>query len=150
MPQSLAKIYVHIVFSTKLRESWLTEKIQPELYAYMAGILKTWESPGIQIGGMPDHVHILSMLSKNHAACKVVEEVKKGSSKWIKTKGAEFKNFSWQNGYGIFSISPSHVDKVKTYIENQKEHHRRTIFMDEFRKLLKKYDIPYDERYVWD
>lgn len=150
MPQSLAKIYVHIVFSTRRRENWLSENIQPELYAYMAGILKNWDSPAIQIGGMPDHIHILCMLSRNYTVCKVVEKVKKGSSKWIKTMGAGFKNFSWQNGYGIFSISPSHLDKVKAYIENQQKHHQRIKFMDEFRKLLKKYDIPYDERYVWD
>lgn len=150
MAQSLCQVYLHIVFSTKHRTPWIAEKIQPELYAYMATILKTCNSPAILINGLEDHVHLLSFLSKNIAISKLLEEVKKRSSKWIKTKGKKLENFQWQNGYGAFSVSPSHVEAVTQYIRNQKEHHRKTTFQDEYRVLLKKHDLPCDERYVWD
>jgi REP element-mobilizing transposase RayT len=150
MAQSLSKIYLHIIFSTKKRHPWIVEKIQSELYAYMAAVLKSWDSPVIIIGGMPDHTHILSLLSKNHPVSKVIEQAKKKTSKWIKTKDKEFSNFYWQNGYGVFSVSQSQLGTVRNYIENQKEHHKRMSFKDEYRSFLKKYEIPYDERYVWD
>lgn len=102
MPQSLAKNLVHLVFSTKNRTPWLTDGIRRELYAYMAGILNQWKSPAIVIGGVADHVHILFSLSKNHALAKVIEEVKKGASKWLKQQSIEFRNFHWQAGYGAF------------------------------------------------
>ena len=97
-----------------------------------------------------DHVHILFSLSKNYPLMKIVEEVKKGSSKWIKTKGPAFHKFQWQNGYGGFSVSQSGVDAVKRYIAGQEEHHRSVTFQEEFGKFLRKYQIEYDERYVWD
>ncbi len=150
MAQSLSQIYVHIVFSTKNRTPWIDANIKNELYAYMATVLKTHESPAIIIGGIADHVHILSRMSKNIAPAKLLEMVKKRSSKWIKTKGEKYVKFGWQNGYGVFSVSQSHVERVRKYIENQEEHHRRKNFQNEFRSLLEKYEISYDERYVWD
>jgi len=150
MPQSLSKILVHIIFSTKNRQSLLPEKIRPELYSYLASVLQRCESPALKIGGIADHVHILCSLSKNYALAKIVEEFKKSSSKWLKTKGAEFQSFFWQNGYGVFSVSQSDIDVVIRYIEKQEEHHRVMTFQEEYRKFLEKYRVPYDERYVWD
>ena len=150
MGQSLVKNYIHIVFSTKHRQPLITEGIENELYAYLGGICKNLECHPIKVGGYTDHIHILCMLSKKIALMKLLEEVKSHSSKWIKTKGEEFGNFYWQDGYGAFSVNPSEVDRVINYIANQKEHHSKKIFQDEFRAFLKKYQVEYDERYVWD
>jgi REP element-mobilizing transposase RayT len=150
MAQSLAKNLIHLVFSTKQRKGHLTDSIRPPLFAYMAGILRKLDSPAVVIGGVVDHVHILFQLSKNHALAKAVEEVKAGSSLWIKSQDRMFEAFYWQAGYGAFSVSESNVDQVRRYIENQEEHHRTTTFQDEFRALLERHGIAFDERYVWD
>ena len=150
MSQSLTKIYLHIVFSTKNRTPLILDSVKPELFAYMASILKVLASPALKIGGVSNHVHILCIQSKNIATSKLLEEVKKRSSKWIKTKGEEYANFRWQGGYSAFSISESHVNAVSQYIANQKEHHKKRTFKDEVRILLKKYRIDHDERYIWD
>lgn len=151
MPQSLAQLFIHVVFSTKHRQPFITEKIEPELYAYIAKILyDECYSPAVIIGGDRDHVHVLFAQSRIWSIAKIVELIKKRSSKWIKTKGNEFAFFQWQTGYGGFSVSRSNVPTVKQYIANQKEHHRRQSYEDEFRLFLKKHDIEYDERYVWD
>jgi REP element-mobilizing transposase RayT len=138
------------VFSTKNRTPCLDAAIRPEVYSYLAGILQNWERPAIIIGGVADHVHVLFGLSKNVALCKAVEEVKRGSSKWIKTKGIAFSDFYWQNGYGAFSVSPSNVEAVRRYIANQDEHHKKVTFQDEFREFCRKHGVEWDERYVWD
>ncbi len=150
MSQSLVKNLIHLVFSTKHRNPWLVPEIHHELYAYQSGIFKQWDSPALVIGGVEDHVHVLVSLSKNHAIKKIVEEVKKGSSKWLKTKGKRFAGFYWQAGYAGFSVSQSNIEKVETYIRNQAEHHKRMAFQDEVRKLLRSHEIEFDERYVWD
>jgi len=150
MAQSLAKNILHLIFSTKNREPILTADIRPKLHSYMGGILRQWESPAILMNSVADHIHILFYLSKNHALKKVVEEVKKGSSKWIKTKGPHFAKFYWQAGYGAFSVSQSNVHVVKRYVENQEGRHRKVGFQDEFRTFLRKHEIEYDERHVWD
>lgn len=150
MPQSLTKIYIHQVFSTKYRQHILSPDIQPELYSYLGGICKNLECYPIKIGGYTDHVHILSVLSKKITLIKLLEEVKKSSSKWIKTKGERFANFHWQNGYGAFSVNPAEVGVVSEYIERQAEHHKRATFQDEYRLYLKDFEVEYDERYVWD
>ena len=149
MPQSLSSILIHLIFSTKNREPFLTPEIDAELYPYMATILKAMKSPALIINGT-DHIHALLSLSRVVTIAALVEEVKTESSKWIKTKGREFRNFYWQSGYGAFSISQSQVPTVKRYIGRQKEHHRRVTFQDEYRKFLKLYEVEYDERYVWD
>jgi putative transposase len=148
MPQSLANLLVHVIFSTKERRPLIDDPVRAQLHGYMAGILKGIESPALIINSVPDHVHILCAMSKNIAACKLVEEVKTGSSKWMKTQGVPL--FGWQNGYGAFSVSQSGADEVRRYIENQQAHHHKTGFQDEFRRFLEKYRVPYDERYVWD
>ena len=150
MPQSLAKILTHIVFSTKQRSPYLSKDICTELYPYIAKILINQNCYPIEIGGVSDHLHVLCAISKNISASKLIEELKTTSSKWIKTKNNDLVNFHWQSGYGIFSISPKHADVVKTYITNQEKHHQQITFQDEFRRLLDKYNITYDERYVWD
>ncbi len=150
MGQSLVKNYIHIIFSTRYREPIIHQSVENELYRYIGGICKEMECPPIKIGGYTDHVHLLCMLSKKIALMDLLEEVKSHSSKWIKTKSVELKNFYWQNGYGAFSVNPSEIDRVITYIENQKEHHRKKTFQDEYRAFLKKYKVEYDERYIWE
>jgi len=150
MGQSLVKNYIHLIFSTKHREPLIQPPIETELHSYLGGICNNLECIPIVIGGYTDHIHILCLLSKKIALVKLVEEVKSHSSKWIKTKGKEYDNFYWQDGYGAFSINPSEVDTVVAYISNQQEHHRNKTFQEEYRAFLKKYQVSYDERYVWD
>lgn len=150
MAQSLSKILVHLIFSTKGRESLIKDDIRDELHRYMAAVLKELDSPAILINSVEDHIHILFSLSKNTSVSKVVEEIKKASSKWIKTKGNSNSGFHWQNGYGAFSVSQSNAPDVKKYIAGQREHHHRKTFQDEFREFLQRYEVQYDERYVWD
>lgn len=150
MSQSLVRNYMHIVFSTKHRQKFITEEIENDLYKYLGGISNNLECVPVKIGGYFDHVHLLILLSKNIALVKYIEKIKSNSSKWIKTQGEDFKNFYWQGGYGAFSVNPSEVDVVIKYIENQKEHHRTRTFQEEYRAFLKKYKVEYDERYVWD
>jgi REP element-mobilizing transposase RayT len=149
MSQSLVKNLVHLIFSTKHREQTIVDSVRPQLHAYMAGILRDLGSPATTINSVPDHVHILFDLDKNQALKKVVMEVKRGSSIWIKTQGA-FDDFHWQRGYGAFSIGQSAVAEVTEYIAKQAEHHHNRSFQDEFRAFLHRYEVPYDERYVWD
>lgn len=151
MPQSLVQNLVHMVFSTKHRMPWIPEGMRDRLYAYQAGIYKQWESPALAIGGVDDHVHSLISLSKNHALKKAVEEVKKGSSKWMKTdSGMGNLEFYWQNGYAAFSVSHTNCERVKRYIHNQHEHHRQKTFQEELREFFRSQGIEFDERYVWD
>lgn len=150
MSQSLAKNLIHLIYSTKNRTPCLTPEIRKSLYAYKAGILKEWKSPALAIGGVADHVHVLFSLSKNYALTKVVEEVKKGSSKWLKTQGTAFRAFYWQAGYGAFSVSHSNVEQVRQYIERQEQHHRRRPFQDEFREFAIRHEVTFDERHLWD
>lgn len=150
MPQSLARILVHIIFSTKNRSPFIQLGIEKELFAYQAAVLRNCGSPALIINGTEDHVHILCSLSRTMAISDLVAEVKKRSSKWIKTKGEVHVGFAWQNGYGAFSIGESAVAELKRYIARQKEHHRRRSFQEEFRAILKQYGVEYDEKYVWD
>jgi putative transposase len=150
MPQSLVKNLLHLVFSTKHRKLWIPPTVRERLYAYQAGIFKEWDSPALAIGGVEDHVHALFALSKNHPLTKIVEEVKKGSSKWMKSEDTGNAEFYWQNGYAAFSVSQSNVAAVRRYIENQAEHHRKMTFQDELRALFKRHQVTFDEQYVWD
>jgi REP-associated tyrosine transposase len=148
MPQSLAKNLIHLVYSTKQRKPLITTEKQAGLFAYQAGIYKQWDSPALVIGGVEDHVHALFQLSKNHALKKIVEEVKKSSSKWMKTQGAE--GFYWQGGYAAFSVSQSNVESVRHYIETQEDHHQKMSFQDELRLICQRHGVVMDERYAWD
>jgi putative transposase len=150
MSQSLVKILIHLVYSTKHRQPWNIKTHREGLFAYQAGIYKEWDSPALAIGGTDDHVHALFVLSKNHPLKKIVEEVKKGSSKWAKIEGPKNADFYWQAGFAAFSVSQSNLDEVRKYIENQEEHHRRMTFQDGLRALYNRHGIAFDERYVWD
>jgi REP element-mobilizing transposase RayT len=150
MSQSLTQLYLHIVFSTKNHVPFIKPSIRNELFNYLGGILNNIECHPIKIGGVDDHIHILCRLSKKITIIKLLEEIKKSSSKWIKTKGEKFVKFHWQDGYGTFTVSPTGVDSVRLYIDNQEEHHSNTKFKDEFIELLKTNNTDYDERYLWD
>ncbi|SRR5258708_3540898 len=150
MPQSLSRILVHLVFSTKNRERFLTTALQTELHPYLAGVLKGIDCPSLQVGGVEDHVHLFYGLSRTRTIADIVETVKTSSSKWIKTKGAALAGFHWQSGYGAFSVSQSDADAVAAYVVNQAKHHQKMSFQDEYRRLLERYKVQFDERYVWD
>ena len=150
MAQSLAKVVVHVIFGTKERRPLITDQVREELHAYLVGIAKTVDSPTILVNSTIDHVHILLSLSRKYSIADVIEELKKGSSKWIKTKSPAFRDFYWQAGYGVFSVSESNITQVRDYIASQEAHHCKMTFQEEFREFLEKYKVAYDERYVWD
>ena len=151
MGQSLVTNLIHLVYSTKNRNLWIPESRAEKLYAYQSGIFKAHSCQAIIIGGVEDHVHALFSLSKNVALKDLIEEVKKGSSKWMKsTDGTGNPKFKWQAGYGAFSVSVSNREIVKQYIKNQKEHHQKLSFPDELRRLFDRHEMEFDERYVWD
>lgn len=150
MSQSLSNIIVHLVFSTKERRPLLRDAERGELHAYITGTLKNLESPVIQINSVRDHVHVLFVQSKNYAPAKIIEQLKSSSSGWIKTLNDCYSNFAWQNGYGEFSVSPTHVEAVREYIRNQAEHHKQEDFQTEYRRFCEKDGKPLDERYAWD
>ena len=149
MPQSLSKIWTHLIFSCKDRYPFLSDAtIRSEMHTYLASILKAHNCPTLIVGGVADHVHALFVLSKNESIANIVYELKRSSSKWAKTQG--LRKFHWQSGYGAFSVSESHVERAQAYIARQEQHHRRKTFEEEFREFLKKYNVDYDERYLWD
>ncbi|HLX61451.1 MAG TPA: IS200/IS605 family transposase [Planctomycetota bacterium] len=150
MSQSLSKILLHAVFSTKHRAPSITPEIEPRLHAYMAGILENLESHAIRIGGVVDHVHVLFRLSKNRSVSDVLGKLKANSSSWMKDQGRIHAGFHWQNGYGNFSIGESAIDGVVQYIDNQKERHKTMTFEEELKRLLDLYHMEYDERYLRD
>ena len=150
MSQSLARLHVHLIFSTKNRERALHDQIRESLHAYVAVVLQRLECPPTLISSVEDHVHILFELARTVNVSQVVEDVKKSSSKWIKTKGAEFSGFAWQAGYAAFAVSESNSQAVRDYIANQREHHRQKSFQEEYRAFLERHHVAYDERYVWD
>ena len=150
MPKSISQLYIHLIFSTKGRHPFLDDSIRSRVFAYMATVLRDMDSPFLRVGGVEDHVHIVMDIGKKHAPVAFVEKVKKESSKFIKTRGPEYQGFYWQRGYGMFSVSPPHLDKVIGYVENQKEHHRHKTFQEEYREFLNRYGVSYDERHIWD
>ncbi|MGB6220619.1 IS200/IS605 family transposase [Haloferula sp.] len=151
MPQSLARVYLHIVFSTKNRESiFRTKELRDESHAYLAGVVKKLGCQAVEIGGMADHVHLLVVQSRTITIADLVKETKRVSTGWIQEKGGVFTNFRWQAGYGVFSVSQSNVEAVAEYVRNQEEHHRRMTFQDEYRALLKKHAVVVEEMHLWD
>ena len=148
MPQSLSSVIVHLIFSTKDRYPFLGEESAPHIHAYMATVLRDMGSQAFRVGGVADHVHIACTLPRTVSQSELVNKVKVTSSKWAKEQGKTA--FAWQNGYGIFSISHPHLGALLAYIDGQAEHHRVKPFQEEFRAFLEKYNVPYDERYVWE
>jgi len=150
MANSYTQILIHYIFSTKNREKWILEKFEKRIWQYMGGIAKKNKIIPYCIGGVDDHVHLLLSLPRTLSIAEAIKLIKGGSSSWIHSEFPALKNFFWQEGYGAFSVSYSGIDKVKQYILNQREHHHRQTFKDEYLAFLKKYNVPYDERYVWD
>jgi putative transposase len=150
MPQSLSKVILHIIFSTKNREPWLESKVRPRMHAYLATICRDLGAEFVHVGGFADHVHIVTTLPRTVSQAQLIEQIKKVSSKWIKTLDAQYRGFFWQRGYGAFSVSPSQLDAVLQYINAQEEHHRTRTFQEEYRELLRKHGVDFDERFVWD
>ena len=150
MAQTLTSLLVHLVFSTKNRADLITLEIESRLFAYIGGVIKNEKSLLLASGGTMNHVHLLLSLSKNTALSALVKEIKQSSSKWIKTQGQEFADFQWQEGYGAFTIGQSQVETLRGYLAKQKAHHQRQSFEDELREVLTRYEVAYDERYLWD
>ena len=150
MSQSLAHIVVHLVFSTKGRRPLLRDEDRGELHAYITGVLKNHDSPLIEINSVRDHLHVLFIQSKNYAPAKIVEQVKTASSAWIKSCHSWYSDFAWQNGYGEFSVSASHIEPVREYIRGQETHHKQEDFQTEYRRFCERNGKPLDERYAWD
>jgi putative transposase len=150
MAQSLAKVYLHLIFSTKDRVRVLPDDVRPALHDYMGGILRDADCASVEINTEPDHAHVLFLLSRTATISNVVRDLKKGSTNWIREQHAQLRNFYWQHGYGAFSVSTSNVEAVGEYIRNQRDLHQKQSFQDEFRAFLRKHDVEFDERYVWD
>lgn len=150
MAQTLFSSYFHIVFSTKNRFDFIRPEIEDELFAYVGGIIRNFDGRLLKAGGTSNHDHLLVSMSKNYLVPDLIGAVKRDSSKWIKTKGAMYSKFVWQDGYSAFSVGQAQIAMVEKYIANQKEHHKKKLFEDEMRGFYRKYKIDFDERYVWD
>lgn len=150
MPQSLSKVILHIIFSTKDREPWLDSDVRPRMHAYLATICRDLGADLAHVGGVADHVHIITTLPRTLSQAELIEQIKKTSSKWIKTLDGRFRGFFWQRGYGAFSMSPSQLDALLQYVNNQQKHHLTRTFQEEYRDLLGKHGVDFDERYIWD
>jgi len=150
MPQSLALVIVHVIFSTHDRRPLLQHPVRHDLHAYLAARARDIGCECYGVGGVADHVHLAVRLSRTVTVAKLVEELKTSSSKWLKTQSPVLKLFSWQSGYGAFSVGPADLPALRRYIDEQETHHQKTTFQDEFRLLLKKYGVEHDERYMWD
>jgi REP element-mobilizing transposase RayT len=150
MGSTLTNLVYHIIFSTKVRESLITHEIRDELYSYIGGIVKGEGGILFQIGGTSDHIHLLIKLNPVHTLSGVMKKIKGNSSKWINAKKRLMGKFSWQKGYGAFSVSESQIQVVARYIKDQENHHKKLTFQDEFRVILERHQIEYDERYLWN
>ena len=150
MPQSLSLNLIHLVFSTKDRMPLLSPGIRPQLNAYLATVARHGDGECYRVGGVEDHVHLALRLSRTVRLADLVSELKTSSSKWLKEQSPALSKFSWQRGYGAFSIGPKDLEAVLSYIDGQEEHHRTKTFQEEYRGFLKHYGIEFDERYVWD
>lgn len=150
MSQSLAAIHVHLVFSTKDRQPLLSKEIWAPLHAELGAISKNLGCQPIISGGVEDHIHLLGNMGRSISVADWVKELKRVSNLWLKDQGREFESFEWQGGYGAFSVSHSHLGIVEEYIINQEDHHRKYTYKEELKALLKKHEIAFDERYLWD
>ncbi len=150
MPQSLAQIYLHLVFGTKNRSPWVRDAVRDSLHSYIARVLTNLGCKAVLINSVDDHIHLLFGLGRTVSVSHVVEEVKSSSSKWLKTQPCVDSGFGWQSGYGVFSVSASNIGAVRDYVAKQREHHHVRSFQDEVRVMLQKHGVEYDERYVWD
>ena len=150
MPQSIVKMFAHIVFSTKNREHFIHSDVEDGLFGYIHGIVENNNAKLIIANGTSDHIHLLVSLPKKIDIPELIGDIKRDSSVWIKKQDSQFSNFYWQRGYGAFSVGQLEIDVVKNYIAKQKEHHKNKDFKTEYRGFLKKYEVDFDEQYVWD
>ena len=150
MPQSLSLVIVHVIFSTKDRFPFIEPAVRTALHGYLATVARNAGCEAYRIGGVADHVHSAIRLSRTLTVADLVETLKTSSSEWMKTQAADLADFSWQRGYGCFSVGPSDLEALRAYIDDQENHHHTRTFQDEFRIFLNKYGVSYDEAYVWD
>jgi putative transposase len=150
MPQSLSNMLVHLVFSTKGRKPMILDEFRDNLHAYIGGVIRNHNGVLLRAGSVDDHIHCLIALPRTISPADLVKDIKSSSSKWIKEQFGNLPTFAWQNGYGLFSISPSHKPALEEYLNNQKEHHKTTSFEDEYRRILRENGIEWNEQYVWD
>ena len=150
MSQSLSSLIFHFVFSTKHRRHQIPREIQPRLHKFIAGTLRSRQSKLLAAGGMPDHLHLLASLNRQISVSDALQKIKSNSSRWIHESFPELNRFAWQNGYAAFSVSFSHIEHVKRYIQNQERHHRKRTFKEELLLLLKEHLVEFDQRYLWD
>jgi REP element-mobilizing transposase RayT len=147
MPQTYTRLLYHVVFSTKNREPWIDPAWRDELHAYIGGILNNRKGQLLAAGGVPDHIHLLVRLAAVRSVSDVVRDIKSNSSGWLHQRGV--RPFDWQDGYGVFTLSPAAIPGVTAYINNQAQHHAVTPFRDEFLRLLSEHEVEYDEKYLW-
>ena len=150
MPQSLSQVIVHIIFSTKDRHRWLDDYIAPRMHAYLATISRDCSSEAYRVGGVADHVHLAVRLGRTISQADLIEKMKTASSGWVKKQKDIYNNFHWQRGYGAFSIGFSQLEALIHYIDTQADHHHTMTFQEEYREVLRKYNIEFDEQYVWE
>jgi len=151
MPQSLSVVYLHLVFSTKDRRPFFRDNTTREsLHAYLGAVAKELDCVPIQVGGVEDHIHLLARFGRKITQAEWVKELKRVSNLWLKEQGPEFADFEWQAGYAIFSVSHSNLDAVRQYVTAQEEHHQKMSFQDELRAMLKKHELTWDEKYLWE
>ncbi len=149
MAGSYISAYVHYVFSTKNHRKQIVPDLEPRLWAYIGGIARQHKMKALAINGTYDHAHLMISLPSTISIAKAIQLIKGNSSKWVHDSFPKYKNFEWQDGYGAFTVSRSQINKVISYIKNQKEHHQKTTFQEEFLALLKKHNIEYNEQYIW-
>lgn len=150
MPNTFTQLYIHIVFAVKGRNSLISDVWENYIYKYITGVVQGKGQKMLRINGMPDHIHFLIGMKPDCNLSDLVREVKKSSTNFINESNFTKFKFSWQSGFGAFSVSHSQLDKVIRYILSQKDHHKRRSFKDEYIELLRKYMIEYDERYLFD
>ncbi len=151
MPQSLSAVYIHLIFSTKDRRPFLRDRTtRTALHEYIGGISKQLDCPPLLVGGVEDHIHLLARFGRSITQSEWVKEIKRISNAWPKARGRDYADFEWQGGYADFSVSQSNLEQVKQNITNQEAHHNKLSFQDELRALLRKHELEWDEKYLWD
>lgn len=150
MAQSLSKVYIHIVFSTKFRNKTILPDIKSELYKVIAGKIRSMKGIALNINGTPDHIHILTFFPRTVSLADFIKNIKTSSTKWFRNKDYNYRNFSWQNGYAAFSVGEKDLEVVKAYIDNQMQHHATVEFKEELIKLLLEHEVEYNEEYLWE
>jgi len=149
MANTYTSLYYHIVFSTKNRVGWIEPEIEQRVWAYIGGIARKNKMMALQVGGVEDHIHALVMAPATLSPSKITQLLKGDSSLWLHTEFSSLRDFAWQDGYGAFTVSKSSLPEVISYIQNQRRHHSKKTFQEEYLEFLNKHGIEYDERYVW-